>query len=211
MKEWNIRNETPNSRHRRHGVQPRIIFKSYWKPTTSKSIPAVTVASAWERLKVQKYDLVITDLRMPELGGHELLARVRGEKMPVGRDRSDRLRRPGRSASRHEGRRGRFRLEAVRSRPAAHAGEAHSRAPRADGRARAASQTDARRLSVSQHGFQEPEDPQDFRPDRASRAARFDGADPRRDRHRQGARRSGARTPPTRGEPARSVRSTVRS
>jgi two-component system, NtrC family, response regulator HydG len=40
--------------------------------------------SAWERLKVQKYHLVITDLRMPELSGHELLARVRDEKMPLG-------------------------------------------------------------------------------------------------------------------------------
>jgi DNA-binding NtrC family response regulator len=40
--------------------------------------------SAWERLKVQKYHLIITDLRMPELGGRELLARVRAEKMPLG-------------------------------------------------------------------------------------------------------------------------------
>ena len=31
--------------------------------------------SAWDRLKAQKYHLVITDLRMPELGGLELLAR----------------------------------------------------------------------------------------------------------------------------------------
>jgi DNA-binding NtrC family response regulator len=40
--------------------------------------------SAWERLKVQKYHLVITDLRMPDVGGLELLARVRTEKMPLG-------------------------------------------------------------------------------------------------------------------------------
>ena len=40
--------------------------------------------SAWERLKVQKYHLVITDLRMPDVGGLELLARVRSEKMPLG-------------------------------------------------------------------------------------------------------------------------------
>ena len=40
--------------------------------------------SAWERLKAQKYHLVITDLRMPELGGLELLGRVRSENMPLG-------------------------------------------------------------------------------------------------------------------------------
>ncbi len=40
--------------------------------------------SAWERIKAQKYHLVITDLRMPELGGLELLGRVRSENMPLG-------------------------------------------------------------------------------------------------------------------------------
>jgi DNA-binding NtrC family response regulator len=40
--------------------------------------------SAWDRLKAQKYNLVITDLRMPELGGLELLARVRAENLPLG-------------------------------------------------------------------------------------------------------------------------------
>jgi DNA-binding NtrC family response regulator len=40
--------------------------------------------SAWDRLKAQKYHLVITDLRMPDVGGHELLARIRLEKLPLG-------------------------------------------------------------------------------------------------------------------------------
>jgi DNA-binding NtrC family response regulator len=40
--------------------------------------------SAWDRLKAQKYHLVITDLRMPDVGGHELLASVRREKLPLG-------------------------------------------------------------------------------------------------------------------------------
>ena len=40
--------------------------------------------SAWERLRAQKYHLVITDLRMPDVGGHELLARIRLEKLPLG-------------------------------------------------------------------------------------------------------------------------------
>jgi DNA-binding NtrC family response regulator len=40
--------------------------------------------SAWEELRSRKYHLVITDLRMPELSGLELLARVRGERLPVG-------------------------------------------------------------------------------------------------------------------------------
>jgi len=40
--------------------------------------------SAWDRLRAQKFHLVITDLRMPELSGLELLAKVRAEKLPVG-------------------------------------------------------------------------------------------------------------------------------
>jgi len=40
--------------------------------------------SAWDQLRAQKYNLVITDLRMPELNGLELLAKVRAEKLPVG-------------------------------------------------------------------------------------------------------------------------------
>jgi DNA-binding NtrC family response regulator len=40
--------------------------------------------SAWERLKAQKYHLVITDLRMPELSGLELLAKVRADNLPLG-------------------------------------------------------------------------------------------------------------------------------
>jgi DNA-binding NtrC family response regulator len=40
--------------------------------------------SAWDELRTHKYHLVITDLRMPELSGLELLARVREERLPVG-------------------------------------------------------------------------------------------------------------------------------
>jgi DNA-binding NtrC family response regulator len=40
--------------------------------------------SAWDELLARKYHLVITDLRMPELSGLDLLARVRAEGMPVG-------------------------------------------------------------------------------------------------------------------------------
>jgi DNA-binding NtrC family response regulator len=40
--------------------------------------------SAWEELRVRRYHLVITDLRMPELSGLDLLARVRAERLPVG-------------------------------------------------------------------------------------------------------------------------------
>src|ERR1700677_2075233 len=40
--------------------------------------------SAWNELRAQKYHLLITDLRMPELSGLELLGKVRAEKMPVG-------------------------------------------------------------------------------------------------------------------------------
>ena len=53
----------------------------------------------------RKYHLVITDLRMPELSGLDLLARVRGERLPVGHDRADGLRRPHRGPAGHEGRR----------------------------------------------------------------------------------------------------------
>jgi DNA-binding NtrC family response regulator len=40
--------------------------------------------TAWEQLRAHKYQLVITDLRMPELNGLQLLAKVRDEKMPLG-------------------------------------------------------------------------------------------------------------------------------
>jgi DNA-binding NtrC family response regulator len=40
--------------------------------------------SAWEQLRSQKYHLLITDLRMPDWSGMELLAKVRAEKLPVG-------------------------------------------------------------------------------------------------------------------------------
>jgi DNA-binding NtrC family response regulator len=40
--------------------------------------------SAWNQLRSQRYDLVITDLRMPDLSGLDLLAKVRAERLPVG-------------------------------------------------------------------------------------------------------------------------------
>ncbi len=40
--------------------------------------------SAWEALVSGRFHLVITDLRMPEVSGLELLRRVRAERMPVG-------------------------------------------------------------------------------------------------------------------------------
>jgi DNA-binding NtrC family response regulator len=40
--------------------------------------------SAWDQLRAQKYHLLITDLRMPDWNGLELLAKVREEKLPVG-------------------------------------------------------------------------------------------------------------------------------
>ena len=40
--------------------------------------------SAWNQLRAQRYDLVVTDLRMPDLSGLELLAKVRAERLPVG-------------------------------------------------------------------------------------------------------------------------------
>ena len=40
--------------------------------------------SAWDELQANKYHLVITDLRMPELSGLDLLAKVRAERLPVG-------------------------------------------------------------------------------------------------------------------------------
>jgi DNA-binding NtrC family response regulator len=40
--------------------------------------------SAWEELQANKYHLVISDLRMPELSGLDLLVKVRAERLPVG-------------------------------------------------------------------------------------------------------------------------------
>jgi DNA-binding NtrC family response regulator len=40
--------------------------------------------SAWEELCTQRFDLVITDLRMPDMNGLDLLAKVRTERLPAG-------------------------------------------------------------------------------------------------------------------------------
>ena len=40
--------------------------------------------TAWDQLRVERYDLVITDLRMPDLSGLDLLAKVRADRLPVG-------------------------------------------------------------------------------------------------------------------------------
>ena len=40
--------------------------------------------SAWDELSTQRFDLVITDLRMPDMNGLDLLAKVRAERLPVG-------------------------------------------------------------------------------------------------------------------------------
>ena len=69
--------------------------------------------SAWDRLKAQRYHLVVTDLRMPDVGGQELLAQDSPRETAAGRDRPDGVRRSRRGAASDEGRRRRFRLEAV--------------------------------------------------------------------------------------------------
>src|SRR5271156_5857968 len=40
--------------------------------------------SAWEELSTQRFDLVITDLRMPDMNGLDLLAKVRAARLPAG-------------------------------------------------------------------------------------------------------------------------------
>lgn len=40
--------------------------------------------SALEKLRHSHFQLVITDVRMPDLSGHELLARLRAERLPLG-------------------------------------------------------------------------------------------------------------------------------
>ena len=147
--------------------------------------------SALEALHERVFHLVITDLRMPDMSGIELLDGRPLRTAPLRRDRADRVRRHPGGARRDEGRRRRLRHQALRpGSPPLHR-PADPRAPPPDRRARAAPQADARRLQLPQHGVEEPEDAEDLRPDRAGRPARLDGDDLRRDRHRQGARRPG--------------------
>jgi DNA-binding NtrC family response regulator len=40
--------------------------------------------AAWNELRTQRYDLVITDLRMPDVSGLDLLEKIRAERLPVG-------------------------------------------------------------------------------------------------------------------------------
>ncbi len=57
------------------------------KVLESEGFEVETVAdgrSAWDELRAHKYHLMITDLRMPDVSGLDLLARVRAERLPVG-------------------------------------------------------------------------------------------------------------------------------
>ena len=45
---------------------------------------AASARAACDLLRSQKYHLVITDLRMPDMNGIDLLKRVRAERLPVG-------------------------------------------------------------------------------------------------------------------------------
>ena len=134
--------------------------------------------SAWDELRGQKYHLLITDLRMPELSGLDLLARVRADNMPVGvilltayGDPTDALQAMKAGADDfvtkpYDPDHLRFLIKRVlERRELIDELERLRKAPPG-------------RLSLSQHGFQEPEDPQTVRPDRASRAVGLDRSDP---------------------------------
>ena len=145
--------------------------------------------SAWDELRANKYHLVITDLRMPELSGLDLLARVRAERLPVGMivltafgDPTEALRAMKAGADDfitkpYDPDQLRFLVKRILDR--------RELIDELDQLRKHA----VRRLPIPHDGLEEPEDSQGLRPDRAGRADRLDGADPGRDRHRQGAGR----------------------
>ena len=165
--------------------------------------------SAWDALRAHKYHLVITDLRMPELSGLELLARVRAERLPVGvivltafGDPTEALHAMKAGADDfvtkpYEPDHLRFLVKRI-----------------LDRRELIDELEQLRKQLRGDYHFhtmvsQEPEDAQGLRPDRAGRAARLDGPDPGRDRDRQGAGRAGRARRRHRGGAGRSSRSTA--
>ena len=147
--------------------------------------------SALASLRDRPFHLVITDLRMPDVSGMELLQSVRAEKLPLGvivltGHGDTQVALDAMKAGADD-----FVTKPLRARPPPLPRPADPRAPPADRRAGGAPQADARRLQLPQHGVEEPEDAQGLRPDRAGRPARLDGPDPRRDGDGQGAGRAG--------------------
>ena len=53
-----------------------------WRWTATRSRRPPTAARPWSALRERPFHLLITDLRMPDIDGIELLAAVRAERLP---------------------------------------------------------------------------------------------------------------------------------
>ena len=161
--------------------------------------------SALECLRERIFHLVITDLRMPDMSGLELLVAAPGRAAPGRRDRADRP-----TATPHDA------LEAMKAGADDFLTKPydpdHLRflVQRILERRRLIDELEQLRKQLqddySFHNMvsKSPKMRTDLRPDRAGRPARLDGPDPRRDRHRQGTGRPGD---PRGRQPPRTARS----
>ena len=196
-------------------MNPRILVVDD-TPLTREPLRLVLEADGYEvetaadaglaprRLRAAPFQLLITDLRMPDMRGLELLGAVRAEKIPCGvivltGHGDTQLALDAMKAGADD-----FVTKPYDPARLGPAGPPDPGAAPADRRAGAAPPADPRGLQLPQHGLEEPEDAADLRPDRAGRPARLDGPDPGRDRHRQGAGRPG--DPRRRQPPRRAVR-----
>ncbi len=166
---------------------------------------------AIELLALGRFDVVLTDLMMPGMSGEELLAKVRGDlsRQPGGgadRARHDRQRGPG-----DEGRRVRLPDQADRSREAGDDGWRRRRSSRICSRKISCCKRRLEgKLRDRGHHRAGSRDPGSD-PDRAEgRAVELDGADPGRERHRQGDRRARRSIGCRRARRGSSSRSTAR-
>ena len=100
-----------------HHTRPRILVVDDDTPFVAQHLKLLLEEDGYEvetlarsgqaldRLRTRQFQLLITDYRMPELSGMELLSAVRAEGLPCGRHPAHGVRRYRAGPHGHEGRR----------------------------------------------------------------------------------------------------------
>ena len=172
--------------------------------TTARSSLAAGVDEALRALSAAPPDLVLLDLVMPGRSGFDLLSELAAAPDAAAGRRAHRHQDRGHRRRGDEARRRRLRHQALRGGGAAHQDPPAARAPRARARGRAPAGAGREGASASAICSAAASAMQEvFRTIRRVARLQGHGADPRRERHRQGARRprDPRRSGPRRDEP----------